>query len=104
MSAIQRADMVDALKRSTGAIVSRKPKHECFVWAESIGMRMMVMTNQQRSLFRLRMEQAMFDVKFGFQATHQPLIPEGVSQCATEQYTTLADVVGCFVPTQFCNN
>ena len=103
-SASERADMVDALKRSTDAIVSRKPKHECLVWAESIGMRMMVMPQQQRSLVRLRMEQAMFDIEFEFQATHQPLTPDGVSQCATEQYTTLTDVVGCLVPTQFCNN
>ena len=102
--ASERADMVDALKRSTDAIVSRKPKHECLVWAESIGMRMMVMPQQQRSLVRLRMEQAMFDIEFEFQATHQPLTPDGVSQCATEQYTTLTDVVGCLVPTQFCNN
>ena len=67
-------------------------------------MQMMVITHQQRSLVRLRMGQAMFDIEFGFQASHQPLIPEGVSQCATEQYTSLADVVGCFAPTQFCNN
>ena len=102
-SAIERADMVDALKRSTDAIVSRKPKHECLVWAESIGMRMIAMPHQQRSLVRLRMEQAMFDIEFEFQATHQPPTPEPsvVSQSVTEQYTTLADVVGCFAPTQF---
>ena len=35
-SAIERADMVDALKRSTDAIISRKPKHECLVCGESI--------------------------------------------------------------------
>ena len=31
-------------------------------------------------------------VEFGFQSTHQPLSPSGVS--CREQYTTLADVVG----------
>ena len=96
--------MVDAMKRSTDAIISRKPKHECLVWAESIGMRMMVMTHQQRSLVRQRMEQAKIDLEFGFQATHQPMTTERVSQWATEKYTTLADVVGCSAPKQFCNN
>ena len=102
-SAIERADMVDALKRSTDAIVSHKPKHACLVWAESIGMRMMTMSHQQRSLVRLRMEQSMFDIEFEFQATHQPPTPEPpvVSQSVTEQYTTLADVVECFAPTQY---
>ena len=39
----------------------------------------------------------MFDIEFEFQTANQPPTPEGVSQCATEQYTTLADVVACFV-------
>ena len=47
----ERLEIIEALKQSTDAIVNRKPKDECIVSSESIGLRMMAMNPRDRCAY-----------------------------------------------------
>ena len=89
--------MLENLRRGTEAIVNRKPRDECFVWAESLALRMQSMPVPQRSLFRLRAEQLLYEVQYPatqLTTNSNALAAAYNSQCemTDTQYTPMTNV------------